>query len=99
MAFNLSNLTSASTALAAAVVGRVFDYSTSDTISDVEALDGDGLQIYFIGFDACLSFRPNDVIRVSGSDGKGLYIVVTSSRPIAGGRVEFKKLASVIAFA
>jgi hypothetical protein len=65
MSFNAANLA------ASQIMGwpdtRTYDYSTSDTISDVETSG------YFSAGGP--NFRVGDIVRVTANDGKALYLI------------------------
>lgn len=72
MAFNASNLVYNDLIAFEVRIGRIWDYSTGDNMA---AIDGG---TYFDALDASKILRQGDLIRVSASDGKGLYVVVNS---------------------
>lgn len=90
MAFNLSNLVVSDAVAWDFEYGRIWDYSTSDSIATVEG------GTYWDTLDATRALRKGEWVRVTASDGKGIYMVVRSiySTPEA----ELVKQATVSSF-
>lgn len=91
MAFNAANLTISDYVAFDTDEGRIWDYTTSDTISSVES------GTYFNILEATKMLRKADWLRVTASDGKGIYFVVSSIHTTP--EVNVDKQASVSNFA
>lgn len=90
MAFNASNLTFNDLVAFEVRCGRIWDYSTGDNMATVDS------GTYFDTADACKILRQADLLRVTASDGKGIYVVANSIPTTPS--VSLDKQATVSAF-
>lgn len=96
MAFDKTNLVLAwftSSGVRGVGAATVFDYSTTDGLSAIET--GGGVAAYF--YPDPLSLRAGDIIRVTASDGKAVYVVAVLNGG-SGARIEIIKIAAVDTF-
>lgn len=90
MAFNASNLVYSDLVAFEVRCGRIMDYSTGDNMATVDS------GTYFDTADACKILRQADWVRVTASDGKAIYMVVSSTPTTPA--VVLDKQATVSAF-
>jgi hypothetical protein len=73
MAFNVGNLTYSTLVAFDVDFGRVMGYTTGDNMATVDS------GTYFNTADACKSLRKADWLKVTASDGKAIYMVISST--------------------
>lgn len=75
---------------------RIYDYTTSDNLSDVEEFDPDfgAATVYFSANGCSDKLRTYDFIRVTANDGKALYFVGSAGPDF----VQIHKIATVTSF-
>jgi hypothetical protein len=90
LAFNISNLVVSDAVAYDFDYGRVWSYSTSDSMVTVDG------ETYWNTTDAAKALRKGDWVKATASDGKAIYMVVNSiySSP----EVTLVKQASVSSF-
>jgi hypothetical protein len=73
MAYNSANLTLRSAGGYISGI-TIWDYTTTDDLADIEVVDGDGCNTYFVADGGTHTFREGDFIAATADDGNALYV-------------------------